>query len=293
MASGKTLVNVKKCIVKNETTGDQFDIGDTASEIDVEPILSAGKRDILRVKNKILGVNQTEDIVIGYKLKLKDNTFNLDVMRLVDGGTISGGNYTSIPAGQVVDKDLFTLEVYTEEKDYSRTTGYTKFTWKHCKGKVPKYKIKDGDFIVPEFEAESIPFRGETAIEIDSVTSIPGGVTPITPPSSGGSTMGGVVGGTVTNSNPDVGVEITTNIKWTFVKEINQDEIDNLHFLVKKKSDGSIVNGNVTIDSTKKIVTFVPISIERNVTYTAEVKAVDLLDGSGTNTPISVDFTTI
>ncbi|EKQ52754.1 MULTISPECIES: Ig-like domain-containing protein [unclassified Clostridium] len=293
MANGKTLVNVKKCIVKNEITGDQFDIGDTASEIDVEPILSAGKRDILRVKDKILGINQTEDIAIGYKLKLKDNTFNLDVMRLVDGGTISGGNYTSIPAGEVVDKDLFTLEVYTEEKDYSRTTGYTKFTWKHCKGKVPKYKIKDGDFIVPEFEAESIPFRGETAIDIESVTSIPGGVTPITPPSSGNQTMGGVVGGTVTNSNPDVGVEITTNIKWTFVKEINQDEVDNIHFVVKKKADGTIVDGNVTIDNTKKIVTFIPISIERSVTYTAEAKAIALLDGSGTTTPISVDFTTI
>jgi hypothetical protein len=214
-------------------------------------------------------------------------------MKLVDGGTISGGHYTSIPAGQVVEKDLFSIEVYTEEKDYSRTIGYTKFTWKHCKGKVPKYKIKDGDFIVPEFEAESIPFRGETAIEIESVTSIPGGNTPITPPSTGGQSMGGVVGGKVTDTNTDVGVEITTNIKWTFVKAINQDDVDTSHFLVKKKSDGSLVSGNVTIDSTKKIVTFVPISIEKSVTYTAEAKAVDLLDGSGTTTPISVDFTTI
>ncbi|WPC42959.1 hypothetical protein Q6H37_05660 [Clostridium sp. JS66] len=85
---GKTLVNVKKCFVINEKTNEKFDIGDTASEIQVEPILSQGKRDILRVKNKILGINETEDIVIGYKLKLKDNTFSLKVMQLVDGGTI-------------------------------------------------------------------------------------------------------------------------------------------------------------------------------------------------------------
>jgi hypothetical protein len=175
---GKALVNVAKCVVTNEKTGHVFDIGDTASDIDVEPILSAGKRDILRVKNKIHGINETEDIVIGYKLKLKDNTFDLNVMQLVDGGTVTGDHYESIPAGQVVEKDLFTLEVYAEEKDYSRTTGYTKFTWKHCKGKVPKYKIKDGDFIVPEFEAESIPFRGEKAVEIDSVTSLPSSGTP-------------------------------------------------------------------------------------------------------------------
>ncbi|WP_252229293.1 MULTISPECIES: hypothetical protein [unclassified Clostridium] len=170
---GKTLVNVAKCIVTNEKTDDNFDIGDTASSIDVEPILSAGKRDILRVKNKILGINETEDIVIGYKLKLKDNTFNIDVMQLVDGGTIKGDHYESIPAGEVVNKDLFTLTVYCEEKDYSRTTGYTKFEWKHCKGKVPKYKIEDGNFIVPEFEAESIPFRGETTVDIDTVSKLP------------------------------------------------------------------------------------------------------------------------
>lgn len=175
---GKSLVNVAKCEVVNEKTGQTFDIGDTASDIDVEPILSQGKRDILRVKNKIHAINETEDIVIGYKLKLKDNTFNLDVMCLVDGGTISGDHYTSIPAGQVVNKDLFTLTAYCEEKEYSRTVGYTKFTWKHCKGKVPKYKIQDGNFIVPEFEAESIPYKGENAVDIDSVATLPNNSTP-------------------------------------------------------------------------------------------------------------------
>lgn len=286
---GKTLVNVAKCEVTNERTGETFDIGDTASEIDVEPILSQGKRDILRVKNKILGINETEDIVIGYKLKLKDNTFNLDVMCLVDGGTISGGHYTSIPAGQVVEKDRFTLTVYTEEKDYSRTTGYTKFTWKHCKGKVPKYKIQDGNFIVPEFEAEAIPFRGETAVDIDSVSDLSDSSS-----NGGGSTgMTGVVGGTVTNNNADVGVSISTNVTWTFAAAINQDDVTSSNFAVYRTSDNSMVNGNLTIDGTKKVVTFIPTSIESGTTYTAEAKAVDLLDGSGTTTALTVNFTTV
>lgn len=286
---GKTLVNVKKCFVINEKTNEKFDIGDTASEIQVEPILSAGKRDILRVKNKILGINETEDIVIGYKLKLKDNTFSLKVMQLVDGGTIAGGNYTSIPAGEVVQKDLFTLEVYTEEKDYSRTTGYTSFIWKHCKGKVPKYNIKDGDFIVPEFDAESIPFKGETSVAINSVTTIPEDTstptsptvpTPPTPISPNGTTPGVTVGS-------------DCKVTWTFVNAINQDDVTATNFIIKNKSDGTVVTGHVTIDSTKKIVTFIPVSIASGVTYTAEAKAVNLLDGSGTTTPISVDFTTV
>ena len=293
--NGKSLVNVAKCVVTNEKTGVSFDIGDTASEIDVEPITSQGKRDILRVKNKIHAINETEDIVIGYKLKLKDNTFSLNVMALVDGGTVSGDIYSSIPAGQAVEKDPFTLEVYTEEKDYSRTTGYTKFTFKHCKGKAPKYKVKDGDFIVPEFEAESIPFRGEKAVEISTgMPFLPGGTTPIIPnppPSTTTDTLK-VIGGPIIGTNPTVGVSITTNVKWTFTSAIDQDEVISSNFMVYKKLDNSLVLGNLTIDDTKKIVTFVPTSIQVSTDYTAEAKSVDLLDGTGTTTALSVDFTT-
>jgi hypothetical protein len=283
---GKTLVNVIKCKIINERTGDSFDIGDTADEIGVEPILSQGKRDILRVKNKILAINETDDIAIGYTLKLKDNTFNMDVMKIVDGGSITSGKYESPSAGEVVNKDLFTLEVYTEEKDYSRTTGYTKFSWKHCKGKVPKYKIKDGDFIVPEFEAESIPFRGEKTITIETgLDDISGG--------NNSTNNLAVVGGTVTSNNSSVGVSITTNIKWTFTNAINQDDVTAANFFVKKQVDNSLVPGSLTIDTTKTIVTFIPSSIQMGTTYVAEALAVQLLDGSGTTTALSTEFSTV
>lgn len=120
-------------------------------------------------------------------------------------------------------------------------------------------------------------------------------VHPSNPPSNGGGTtgIGGVVGGTVTNNNSDVGVEITMNVKWTFAHAINQDDVTLTNFTVKKVSDNSIVNGTVTIDDTKKIVTFIPIDIEASTEYTASADAVRLLDGSGTTIPISVNFTTI
>ncbi|WP_315114550.1 Ig-like domain-containing protein [uncultured Clostridium sp.] len=286
---GKTLVNVVKCYIENEKTNERFDIADTASEVDVEPILNEGKRDILRVKNRILAVNETEDIVIGYKLKLKDNTFNIKVMEIVDGGHMEGNKYVSIPAGQVVDKPLFTLEVITEEKDYSRTTGYTKFTWKHCKGKVPKFSIKDGEFIVPEFEAESIPFRGETPVEIEFINSLePTPETPEIPLEDIG-----VEGDKVEDSNTDVGVAITNRVIWTFKEQINQDDVTKDNFTIKRKSDNSVVQGSITIDTTKKIVTFVPTSLTIDTVYIAEAKAVNKLDTSGKTTALSTEFKTI
>ncbi|PRR77693.1 hypothetical protein CLLI_22570 [Clostridium liquoris] len=282
---GKTLVNVVKVNFIDEVKNTNHTI-ETSDEIDIEPIKSEGKRDILRVKNRIYGINETEDIVIGYTLKFKDNLFNMQTMALVDGGTIEGDKYCGIEAGVVAERHPFTVEIFTEEKDYSRTVGYAKFTYKHCKGKPAKYKVKDGAFLLPEYEAESIPFRGEKPVEIEFINTLPTDPIPTTPEMK-------VDGGTVTNSNEDVSVEITSNVKWTFGKAINQDDVTANNFVVKKKSDGSVVNGNVTIDDTKKIVTFIPISIEEFVTYIAEAKAVNLLDGSGTTTPISVEFTTI
>lgn len=118
---------------------------------------------------------------------------------------------------------------------------------------------------------------------------------PNEPPISGGGTTGisGVVGGTVTNNNSDVGVSITTNIKWTFAHAIDQDDVDLIHFTVTKTSDGDVVTGTVTIDDTKKIVTFIPIDVTANTEYIATANAVRLLDGSGSTTPMSVDFTTL
>lgn len=105
--------------------------------------------------------------------------------------------------------------------------------------------------------------------------------------------MTGVVGGSVTDTNSDVGVEITVNIKWTFTNAIDPEDVDALHFIVTKVSDGSVITGSLTIDGTNKIVTFIPDGVEASTTYNATATAVDLLSGTGTTSPISVDFTTI
>lgn len=129
MSDEKTLVNVVKVNFIDEITNVKHEV-ETSDEIDIEPIKSEGKRDILRVKNTIYGINETEDIVIGYKLKMKDNLFNLKTMALIDGGTIVNGKYEGTEAGKTVKRHPFTIEIFTEEKDYSRTIGYAKFTYK-------------------------------------------------------------------------------------------------------------------------------------------------------------------
>ncbi|MPQ32443.1 hypothetical protein E4V42_13485 [Clostridium estertheticum] len=287
---GMPIANIVLGEIIDETTNKTYTF-DTADKANAKPDLSAGKEDILRVKNRIIAMNRTEDICIGYDIKLTNNTFPPDVMALIDGGIVTLSGYEGPEVGIVTERHPFTLNLYSEEKDYdSATLQFVQFSFKHNKGKPVEFKFEDGKFFVPEFESHSRPKKGEKPVYIEFVKQLPTGS--VTPPQSGSGDMK-VNGGTVTDSNTDVGVSIGSNVKWTFVKAINQDSVTSTNFVVKKKSDSTIVAGNVTIDSTKKIVTFIPTSIEKGVVYTAEAKAVNLLDASGTTTAILVEFTTI
>ena len=62
----------------------------------------------------------------------------------------------------------------TEEKDGDgETTGYLKFTCKHCKGTPADIEIKDGDFFAPEYKLKSRPKIGESPIAITPLDELP------------------------------------------------------------------------------------------------------------------------
>ena len=290
---GMPIANIVLGEIIDEVTKTTYTF-DTADKANAKPDLSKGKEDILRVKNRLIALNRTEDICIGYNIKLTNNTFSPETMAIVDGGVVTTDGYEGAEVGKATERHPFTLNLYSEEKDYdSETLQYVQFTFKHNKGKPVEFKFEDGKFFVPELESNSRPKKGEKPVYIKFVKELPtGGADPITPPPSGSGDMK-VDGGTVTDSNTDVGVSIGSNVKWTFIKAISQDGVTSANFTVKEKSNNTVVAGNVTIDDTKKIVTFIPASIEKGVIYIAEAKAVNLLDSSGTTTAILVEFTTI
>lgn len=85
-------------------------------------------------------------------------------MRWWTGGVSTVGTegkfegYTGPKMGEVVNRTPFTVNIYTEEKDGDgETTGYLKFTCKHCKGTPADIEIKDGDFFAPEYKLKSRP----------------------------------------------------------------------------------------------------------------------------------------
>lgn len=289
-AEGLPIANIVLGQIIDEITGKSY-VFDTANKAEAKPHLSKGKEDILRVKNRIIAQNETEDIVLGYELSLTDCTFKPEVFAIIDGGNItSTGGYQGAEIGVVCERHPFTLNLYSEEKDYdSSTIKYIKFTYKHCKGKPVEFKFEDGKFYIPSYKAKSKPKRKERPVYIEYVNVLPDGNTDpnISIPEKKEIKING---DKVEKSNKDVKIEVTGNIKWYFKVPINQDDSTNKNFIVQK--DSKPIEGAVTIDDTKKIVSFIPKDLVIG-TYTAESKAVRKLDGSGNTEPISITFTTI
>ena len=287
------IANIALGEIINEITGESF-IFDTAEKADIKPDLSKGKEDILRVKNRIIAINRTDDICIGYNIKLTDNTFSPETMVLVDGGTTTSTGYEGAEVGKAVKKIPYTLNLYSEEKDYdSSTVRYVKFSFRHNKGTPVEYKFEDGKFYVPEFESTSRPKKGEKPIYITYTDTLPNGET-----SDGGSSA--TVPNPPTPTSPDSrtgtpGVTITSDcrVTWTFADAVLDADVTSANFKVTKKSDGTAVSGNVTMDTAKKVITFVPTSIAAGVTYEATAESVRKADGSGNTTAVTVEFSTI
>lgn len=171
------LANIARVEVETEeTVPKQYRLTDVASEADVKAYVSEGKEQELRVKNTIKAQNKTEDIVMGYDITLISATMVPEILALVDGGTWDSNEkkYSAPPIGSPVERALFTLNIYTEEKDADGSTkSYIKFVYKHCKGKPTSYTLKDGEFFVPELTAKSRPKMGESPVEFEILTELP------------------------------------------------------------------------------------------------------------------------
>lgn len=174
------LANVARVELVTEENAPKTYVVDTADEMKLEAFVSEGEEKELRKLNRLLAQLKTEDLTKGYDLTMKDMVMSPAVFALVDGGESTVGaegkfeGYTGPKMGEVVNRTPFTVNIYTEEKDGDgETTGYLKFTCKHCKGTPADIEIKDGDFFAPEYKLKSRPKIGESPIAITPLDDLP------------------------------------------------------------------------------------------------------------------------
>lgn len=178
----KALANIVRAEIVTEEEVPETYRFDTAAEAGVKAKIDKGQDKVMRVRDRLIARNRTEDIVTGYEVDFKNNTLSPELLALIDGGTLEYDavetdkliSYNAPAAGTVVSRKLFTLNIYTEEKDTDGSTlEYVKFTFKHCKGKPVDFKFKDGDFFVPEMKAESAPKKDESPVAIEFLDALP------------------------------------------------------------------------------------------------------------------------
>lgn len=171
------LANIARVeIITEEDEPKEYRLTDVATDAEVIAYVSQGEEKPLRVKNVIKAQLKTEDIVMGYDLKLISATMIPEILALVDGGTwdATAKKYTAPPIGTPVERTPFTMHVYTEEKDGDGSTlSYVKFVYKNCKGKPVNYSLKDGEFFVPEMNATSRPKIGASPVEFEILQELP------------------------------------------------------------------------------------------------------------------------
>lgn len=175
----RLICNIEKVeIVTEETTPKTYTF-DTAEEANYSPVISEGKEDVKRIKNRIAAINKTEDIQYGSSITLKDNSFSPEVLEIIDGGTVTKATdkitgYAGPVSGSTVTRKSFTLNIYTSEKGTDGSIlNYYKFSYPKCKGTPAKFSFKDGEFMTPEYTINSRPAKGSAPYNIEILASLP------------------------------------------------------------------------------------------------------------------------
>lgn len=183
LLTGGNIANVERVkIVTRETTPRTF-VFQTMTSFKFTAALSNGTEVEQRIKNSLMGLIKTDDLVKGFDIEAVDERLIMEVLTLVDGGTLTMGTgehatewtkYASPVAGSGVTRIAFDMSLYTSDRD---TDGSAKeyYEWKftNCKGKPVDGSAEDGAFSKITYNIESRPATGESALEITRADALP------------------------------------------------------------------------------------------------------------------------
>lgn len=160
-------------------------IFDTSDEVGVEEVVDEGEEQPLKIKGKLYANRAAENTVLGNDLTCVDNMMCPQLLKLMQGGTITyaedGKTFKSYEApaiGTTATKKKFTTNIYTSEVDTDGDTGnYMKISYPSCKGSSVPLTFKDGEYYSNEYKIKSRPAKGQAPYTITLVDALPTGST--------------------------------------------------------------------------------------------------------------------
>jgi hypothetical protein len=194
MNKGTEVSTIDVVLVTVTTSGETpKEIGlNTSNKIEVT--LSTETTDAVKniVKGVLLAQKPSQVTVTGNEIKLTDNVFNPELVKILQGGTItywqdaekktSGETATAFGvagykppiAGSTEKGEIFSLSAYSAIYNAAGIiTGYEKISYPNCQGQPVSFGAEDGTFTAPEYTINSAPDTGEAPYAIDFISTLP------------------------------------------------------------------------------------------------------------------------
>lgn len=151
---------------------------DTAETAELESVVSEGEEELKRNDSKILAIVRTPDLLYGYDVTLTDNTFDPEIMALIEGGTlvkeideIIGYDSPMLSQGSANMKQ-FRMHIYVANYVGDSIENYVKITLNNCTGSAPNMSVGK-EFYAPEFSIKAreatkagLPIKGITYVDV-------------------------------------------------------------------------------------------------------------------------------
>jgi len=152
----------------------------TANQLGVEPQVETTDAVKLMIKGKLKAQKKEESTITGHQLTLTDNVFNPELVKILQGGTITydeSGNltgYTPPVVGSDDKGEVFTLNAYSAQYNAAgQIVNYEKIAYPNCTGVPVAFGAEDGVFRAPEYTINSAPDNGQAPYAITYVDALP------------------------------------------------------------------------------------------------------------------------
>lgn len=154
---------------------------DTSNQLGVEPNIETTEAVKLIIKGILRAQKPEESTLTGHTLTLTDNVFSPELVKVLQGGTITTDDesgkitgYTPPVAGSDEKGEVFVLNAYSAIYDAAGLiTGYEKISYPNCQGKPVAFGAEDGVFRTNSYTIISAPSQGQAPYDITYPEELP------------------------------------------------------------------------------------------------------------------------
>ena len=178
-AQGIPTIDVSLIVIRvgDEDSGTEWAI-DTANKLGVEPQVSTVEAIQLVKLGRVIAQKPQTTTITGHQLTLTDNVFTPEIMKILQGGEVTGSGatlkYVPPVSGSGEKGEIFELDAYSAEYDASgQIVKYEKITYPNCQGSPVPINTEDDVFRLPEYTIMSAPNKGQAPYELSYVTKLP------------------------------------------------------------------------------------------------------------------------